>query len=79
MFVRPEARGHGLGRALVDAALETAAGLGYERLRLDTVAELVEAAELYRTVGFVEIEPYRYNPVPSARFYETVLGGAGSR
>ncbi|HXY43499.1 MAG TPA: GNAT family N-acetyltransferase [Acidimicrobiales bacterium] len=79
MYLRPEARGRGLGRALAENALETAARLGYERVRLDTVADMVAAVELYRKLGFVEIEPYRHNPLRTARFYEAVLREAGSR
>ncbi len=79
MYLQPQARGRGLGRALAEAALSTAAVLGYEIVRLDTIAEMVEAAALYRGLGFVEIGPYRHNPLPTARFYEVVLGKAGSR
>jgi len=62
-----------------EAALDAARDLGYERVRLDTVAELVEAARVYEALGFVEIAPYRHNPLPTARFYEVTLGAAGSR
>lgn len=79
MYLRPQARGQGLGRALAEAALSTATEFGYEIVRLDTIAEMVEAAVVYRALGFVEIEPYRHNPLPTARFYEVVLGEAGSR
>jgi len=78
MYVRPAARGRGLGRALATAALEAASQLGYEIVRLDTVAEMVEAGAVYRTLGFVEIGPYRHNPLPTARFYELALSKAGS-
>jgi GNAT superfamily N-acetyltransferase len=79
MYLRPEVRGRGLGRALGEAALASAAELGYEIVRLDTIAEMVGAAALYRKLGFVEIGPYRHNPLPSARFYEATLREAGSR
>jgi GNAT superfamily N-acetyltransferase len=79
MYVRPAARRRGLGRALAVAALEAAGELGYEIVRLDTVAELAAAAALYQELGFVEIEPYRHNPMPTARFYEVTLREAGSR
>lgn len=79
MYLQPMARGRGLGRALAESALEAAAGLGYEIVRLDTVAELEAANVLYRSMGFVEIAPYRYNPMRTARFYEVALREAGSR
>jgi GNAT superfamily N-acetyltransferase len=78
MYVRPPARGHGLGRALAGAALDAATDLGYEIVRLDTMAEMVEAVAVYRSFGFVEIEPYRHNPLPTARFYEVSLHQTGS-
>jgi GNAT superfamily N-acetyltransferase len=78
MYVRPAGRHQGAGRALAVAALDRARDLGYERVRLDTVAELVEAARLYEALGFFEIEAYRHNPLPTARFYEVRLRGAGS-
>ena len=70
MYVRPVARGRGLGRRLGEAALEAAAELGYERVRLDTVAEMVGARRIYEALGFAEIAPYRHNPLAGARFYE---------
>lgn len=77
MYLQPRARGWGIGRALAAAALERAGQLGYERVRLDTVAEMVEAAAVYTALGFYEIEPYTYNPLPTARFYETRLPAPG--
>lgn len=74
LFVRPGYRGTGLGRRLADAALAAAVELGYERIRLDTLPEMDRAQELYRSLGFVEIEPYAVNPVPGARFLERRLG-----
>jgi GNAT superfamily N-acetyltransferase len=78
MYVRPDARGRGLGRVLATAALEAAAELGYQIVRLDTVAEMVEASAVYRRLGFVEIGAYRHNPLPTARFYEVTLPESGS-
>lgn len=68
MYVRPAARGAGAGRALTLAAVAEAGRLGYRRVVLDTVARLEEASGLYRSVGFVDIPPYRYNPYPDARY-----------
>lgn len=78
MYVKPEARHQGAGMALASAALDAATELGYERVRLDTVAEMVAAARVYEALGFFEIEPYRHNPLPTARFYEVRLSAAGS-
>jgi GNAT superfamily N-acetyltransferase len=55
MYVQPQERGKGIGRALVNSAI-TAAGLRPEILSLNlTLTEgNVPALSLYRSVGFVE-------------------------
>ncbi len=58
MFVRPEFRGRGIGLALANRVLENARSLGYHRIRLDTSHRQDEAMNLYRKLGFTEIEPY---------------------
>jgi putative acetyltransferase len=73
MYVRPSARGNGHGRALCEAAIAAARDLGYAQVRLDTVAEMTTAGEIYRRAGFVPIPPYRENPLESARYYELRL------
>lgn len=74
LYVRPEFRGCGLGRELVDTILKCAVAVGYRIMRLDTVpSEMGTAIEVYRKLGFVEIEPYRNNPVPGAKYLELDL------
>ena len=52
MLVDAGARGHGLGRRLLDLCIEFAAGTGYDSIFLWTVHTLEPAARLYRTAGF---------------------------
>ena len=59
MFVAPEARGHKLGRGLLDLAIATARGWGVERLLLGVNSDALAAQALYKSAGFVAwgVEP----------------------
>ncbi len=74
LYVRSDCRGGGLGLALAERILAEARRLGYARMRLDTVPGMDAAIALYRALGFVDIRPYRHNPIPGALFMECALG-----
>jgi ribosomal protein S18 acetylase RimI-like enzyme len=73
LYVRPAARGLGLGRKLAASVVDEARKRGYRVMRLDTLPQLGAAIGLYRTMGFVEIGNYCANPIPGARFFELAL------
>lgn len=52
MYLRPEVRGRGLGKRLLDRALAFAREHGFWRLELETANVLREALSLYRRYGF---------------------------
>jgi GNAT superfamily N-acetyltransferase len=72
MYLRPEARGRGLGRQLLDALLDAARQHGYREVRLDTHGYLSAAHHLYLAAGFTPCEPYPESEVP-AEFHDRWL------
>lgn len=62
LYVRPDARGQGLGRALMDALIESAREMGCRRLLLHTGTFNDGALALYRDLGFRETAAFEAEP-----------------
>jgi putative acetyltransferase len=74
LYLRPQFRGKGLGRALAERIIAEARQIGYRRMRLDTVEPVMkDAVAMYRKLGFTEIAPYRPNPIAGAMYMELEL------
>jgi putative acetyltransferase len=74
LYVCPQYRGKGIGNLLVEGIIAEARAIGYQRMRLDTVASSMQTAiALYRRIGFREIPPYCHNPMPEALYMELML------
>jgi putative acetyltransferase len=68
LYVRPSYRAHGLGAALVGAAIQHARELAYRELWLDTLPSMHGAHHLYNKLGFREIPAYG-QAAPGSHFY----------
>jgi drug/metabolite transporter (DMT)-like permease/GNAT superfamily N-acetyltransferase len=77
MYVIPGARGSGHGARLLAALEDEARRLGYERLRLDTAAQLKEAQHLYEAAGYRQIPDYNGNTAASHWFEKDLTPAAG--
>ncbi|KAF1018616.1 MAG: Mycothiol acetyltransferase [Paracidovorax wautersii] len=73
LYVRKPYRGFGLGRQLTEAVLDAARRRGYSTVLLDTLDVMESARALYQDLGFEDIPPYYYNPLPGARYLKATL------
>jgi len=58
MYVRPEQRGKGLGKALLTRLIDDAKQIGYTKILLDSALYMKRAHALYRSMGFTDVEYY---------------------
>lgn len=63
LYLVPGYRGRGLGRRLVEEALDWAGRQGYRRMVLDTLLEMGAAIAVDRSLGFAETGRYGDNPI----------------
>jgi len=73
LYVRLDYQKKNIGRALSKAIILRAKEIGYQFMRLDTLPFMLEAINLYTSLGFKEIAPYRHNPIEGAKFFELNL------
>ena len=70
MFIKGRHRNKGLGSELLRRAIALSKGLGYLKIRLDTLESMKSAMALYEKFGFEQTGAYRYNPFDNVRYYE---------
>lgn len=73
LFVRPAFRKFGLGRVLVQTLMDEARRSGYSHVLLDTLDDMEAARGLYGSLGFEEVAPYYFNPIPGAHYLRASL------
>jgi len=70
LYVCEDYRGLGIGKTLINMIIEEAKKLNYQYIRLDTLPTMKKAQDLYESIGFYDIDSYRYNPINGTRFME---------
>ena len=73
LFVRPQFRGQGAGRVLVETVIREGKEIGYNLMRLDTLPCMTSALLLYESFGFKPIAPYYETPLQDTVFLELTL------
>ncbi|KAM9995143.1 hypothetical protein ACTFIY_001348 [Dictyostelium cf. discoideum] len=62
LFVKSEFRGLKIGKLLVERLINDAKEQNYDYMVLDTLKTLTTAISIYKSFGFIEFDPYYYNP-----------------
>jgi len=73
LYVRPAFRRFGLGRLLAHALMDRATEAGYSAMLLDTLDEMEAARGLYQSLGFEDVPPFYFNPLPGAHYLKAQL------
>jgi putative acetyltransferase len=74
LYVRPAFRRFGIGRLMAQALMDRGLQAGYSNLLLDTLDDMEAARGLYGSLGFQDIPPYYFNPIPGAHYLKADLG-----
>ena len=64
LFVDPDARGHRVGRRLIEAIIAESRSIGYRVLRLETLAIMEAANVIYDDLGFIVVPAWDGTPSP---------------
>lgn len=70
MFIKQDWQKQGIGKILLEKAVELARELNYTTIRLDTLNYMTPAIKLYKGCGFYEIPAYYHNPNATAVYLE---------
>ena len=73
LYVKKNYQGLGIGKKLAEKIITEAKDKGYNYMRLDTLSSLKKALNLYKSLGFYEIDAYIYNPMDDAIYMEREL------
>lgn len=74
LYVRRAFRRFGLGRLMAQELMDRALQAGYSSMLLDTLDDMEAARGLYSALGFEEIPPYYFNPLPGSHYLRAELG-----
>ena len=73
MFVRPGYQRLGIGKILLEKAIDLARSANYSCIRLDTLNYITAAINLYMQYNFYEIPAYYNNPNTTAIYFEKII------
>ena len=79
LYVPRAFRRFGLGRLLAQRLIDLARQAGYSTLLLDTLDDMEAARNLYASLGFEDVPPYYYNPIPGAHYLKVDLDASSTR
>lgn len=79
LYVRRAHRRFGLGRQIAQTLIDEARHAGYSSMLLDTLDDMEAARELYASLGFTEVPPFYFNPLPGAHYLCVDLDAPHSR